>query len=166
MPTCGQVEEVVAEDCIPAFQAQFHEARQRTGADIEGQIAVREAHDHLQARIDKLKNDFLAFLLEVRRQDKTVAAYGAAAKGNTLMNYAGIRKDLISFVVDRNAVKQGKYMPGSRIHIVDETRIQQEKPDYVVILPWNLKAEVMKQLDYIRNWGGKYVIVVPHLEVT
>jgi hypothetical protein len=82
------------------------------------------------------------------------------------MNYAGIRQDLISFVVDRNAVKQGKYMPGSRIHIVDETRIQQEKPDYVVILPWNLKAEVMKQLDYIRNWGGKYVIVVPHLEVT
>ncbi len=81
------------------------------------------------------------------------------------MNYAGIRPDLISFVVDRNPAKQGKYMPGSRIPIVDEPQLQQEKPDYVVILPWNLKAEVMKQLDYIHNWGGKYVTVVPHLEV-
>lgn len=118
-----------------------------------------------QARTDQVKNDFLTFLLEANRQGKRVAAYGAAAKGNTLINYAGIRPDLISFVVDRNPNKQGKFMPGSRISIVDERRIPQEKPDYIVILPWNLKAEVMKQLEYIRQWGGKFVIAVPHLEV-
>lgn len=118
-----------------------------------------------QARTDQVKNDFLTFLLEANRQGKRVAAYGAAAKGNTLINYAGIRPDLISFVVDRNPNKQGKFMPGSRISIVDERRIPQEKTDYIVILPWNLKAEVMKQLEYIRQWGGKFVIAVPHLEV-
>jgi 2-polyprenyl-3-methyl-5-hydroxy-6-metoxy-1,4-benzoquinol methylase len=118
-----------------------------------------------QARTDLVKHDFLVFLLEAKRQGKTVAAYGAAAKGNTLMNYAGIRPDLMSFVVDRNPAKQGKYMPGSRIPIVNEEALQDAKPDYVVILPWNLKAEVMNQLAYIQNWGGKFVIAVPKLEV-
>ena len=94
-----------------------------------------------------------------------MVAYGAAAKGNTLMNYAGIRPDLIRFVVDRNPAKQGKTMPGSRIPIVDESRLQQEKPDYVVILPWNLKAEVMLQLDYVRAWGGRFVTAVPELRI-
>jgi len=118
-----------------------------------------------QAKTDRVKNEFLAFLLEARRQGKTVAAYGAAAKGNTLMNYVGIRPDLISFVVDRNPAKQGKTMPGSRIPIVDEPRIQQEKPDYIVILPWNLKAEVMLQLDYVKAWGGSFVTAVPELRI-
>ena len=118
-----------------------------------------------QARTGQVKNDFLAFLLEAKRQGKTVAAYGAAAKGNTLMNYAGIRPDLIQFVVDRNPAKQGKYMPGSRIPIVDEARLQQEKPDYVVILPWNLRTEVMQQLDYISAWSGHFVTAVPELRI-
>lgn len=118
-----------------------------------------------QAKTDQVKDDFLTFLLEAKRQGKTVAAYGAAAKGNTLMNYAGIRPDLISFVVDRNPAKQGKYMPGSRIPILDEEKLRATKPDYVVILPWNLKAEVMNQLAYIKNWGGKFVMAVPKLEV-
>lgn len=119
-----------------------------------------------QARTDQVKNDFLAFLLEAKRQGKTVAAYGAAAKGNTLMNYAGIRPDLISFVVDRNPAKQGKYMPGSRIPIVDEEKLKDAKPDYVVILPWNLRTEVMQQLDYISAWGGRFVTAVPALRIT
>ena len=118
-----------------------------------------------QAKTNQVKNDFLAFLLDAKRQGKTVAAYGAAAKGNTLMNYAGIRPDLMSFVVDRNPAKQGKYMPGSRIPIVNEDKLQDAKPEYVVILPWNLKAEVMNQLAYIQNWGGKFVMAVPKLEV-
>jgi SAM-dependent methyltransferase len=118
-----------------------------------------------QVRADLVKHDFLAFLLEAKRRSKTVAAYGAAAKGNTLMNYAGIRPDLMSFVVDRNPAKQGKYMPGSRTPIVNEEALQDVKPDYVVILPWNLKVEVMNQLAYIKNWGGKFVIAVPKLEV-
>lgn len=118
-----------------------------------------------QAKTDQVKNDFLAFLLEAKRQGKTVAAYGAAAKGNTLMNYAGIRPDLIQFVADRNPAKQGKYMPGSRIPILDEEKLQAAKPDFVIILPWNLKEEVMGQLACIQNWGGKFVIAVPKLEV-
>ena len=118
-----------------------------------------------QTKTDRVKDDFLAFLLEAKRQGKTVAAYGAAAQGNTLMNYAGIRPGLISFVVDRNPAKQGKYMPGSRIPILDEEKLKDARPDYVVILPWNLKTEVMNQLAYIENWGGKFVVAVPALQV-
>jgi len=118
-----------------------------------------------QAKTDKVKNDFLFYLLEAKRQGKTVAAYGAAAKGNTLMNYAGIRPDLISFVVDLNTAKQGKYMPGSRIPIVNEQRLKDAEPDYVVILPWNLREEVMVQLGYIRDWGGRFTVVVPKLDI-
>jgi hypothetical protein len=123
-------------------------------------------YEGFQERADKVKNDFLGFLLDAKRQGKTVAAYGAAAKGNTLMNYAGVRPDLVSFVVDRNPAKQGKFMPGSRIPIVDERRLKDAKPDYVVILPWNLKAEIMQQLDYIKDWDGTFVTAVPQLEIT
>lgn len=139
------------------------------------ELLQREAHAGMktvayytgfQAKTDKVKDDFLSFLLEAKRQGKTVAAYGAAAKGNTLMNYAGIRPDLISFVVDRNPAKQGNYMPGSRISIVDESQLQTAKPDYVVIFPWNLKTEVMQQLEYIKSWNGQFVTAVPHLEIS
>lgn len=119
-----------------------------------------------QARADKIKNDFLSFLIETNRKGKKIAAYGAAAKGNTLMNYAGVRPDLLPWVVDRNPSKQGKYMPGSRIPIVNEQRLREERPDYIVILPWNLRDEVMRQLDYIRAWDGKFVTAVPELRVT
>ena len=118
-----------------------------------------------QTMAEGVKNAFLSFLLDVRQQGKSVAAYGAAAKGNTLMNYAGIRPDLIEFVADRNPAKQGKYMPGSRIPIVSECRLKASKPDCVVILPWNLRAEVIQQLDYIREWGGQFVTAVPDLEL-
>jgi hypothetical protein len=118
-----------------------------------------------QEQANKVKNDFLAFLLEAKRQGKAVAAYGAAAKGNTLLNYAGIRPDLLPYVVDKNPNKQGKYFPGSRIPIVAEAHLRNKCPDYVVILPWNLKTEVMEQLYYIRDWGGVFVIAVPELKI-
>ncbi|ADI85772.1 class I SAM-dependent methyltransferase [Geobacter sulfurreducens] len=119
----------------------------------------------VQANAELIKNDFLDFLIQAKREDKKVIAYGAAAKGNTLLNFAGVRPDLLRFVVDRNPAKQGKYMPGSRIPIVAEHRIKDECPDYVVILPWNLRTEVVAQLDYVRKWGGRFVTAVPHLEV-
>lgn len=119
-----------------------------------------------QENADKVKNEFLSFLLEAKCLGKSVAGYGAAAKGNTLMNYAGVRPDLIPFVVDRNPSKQGKYMPGSRIPIVDEATLKKQRPDYVVILPWNLKSEVIKQLTYAREWGAKFVVAVPKLEIS
>lgn len=118
-----------------------------------------------QARAEKVKDDFVHFLVEAKRNGHSVAAYGAAAKGNTLMNFAGIRHDLIRFVVDRSPSKQGKFMPGSRIPIVDEARLAEFKPDYVVILPWNLKDEIMRQLESIRSWNGRFVTAIPTLEV-
>ena len=119
-----------------------------------------------QAKAEKVKDDFLAFLIEARRGGKKVAAYGAAAKGNTLLNFAGVRPDLLSYVVDKNPAKQGKFMPGSRIPIVDESRMRKGKPDYIVILPWNLAAEITGQLSYVREWGGKFVTAVPSLRST
>lgn len=118
-----------------------------------------------QARADKVKNDFLAFLLQMKREGKQVAAYGAAAKGNTLLNYAGVRPDLIPFVVDRNPAKQGKYLPGSRIPIVGEERLKEARPDRIVILPWNLREEVMAQLAYARASGARFITAVPAMEV-
>jgi ABC-type Fe3+-hydroxamate transport system substrate-binding protein len=104
-------------------------------------------------------------LITQNREGRRVAAYGAAAKGNTFLNYAGIRKDYISFVVDRNPEKAGKYMPGSRIPIVDESWVREKKPDFIVILPWNLRNEIAQQLDYIREWGGRFVVALPSVEV-
>ncbi|MDR3392573.1 MAG: class I SAM-dependent methyltransferase [Sulfuriferula sp.] len=118
-----------------------------------------------QDKANQVKNDFLAFLIEAKRKGKTVVGYGAAAKGNTLMNYAGVRSDLISYVVDRNPAKQNKFLPGCRIPIVVEEQLTQSKPDYVVILPWNLRTEVMEQLAYIREWGGQFVTAVPSLQI-
>lgn len=122
-------------------------------------------YEGFQAHADKVKNDFLTFLLEAKRAGKTVAGYGAAAKGNTLLNYAGVRSDLFPYVVDRNPAKQDKFLPGCRIPIVAEAHLKQNKPDYVVILPWNLREEVMAQLAYIREWGGQFVTAVPNMEV-
>ena len=128
-------------------------------------ISTPAFYSGFQAKADKVKNDFLRFLIDAKQAGKTVAAYGAAAKGNTLLNYAGVRPDLLPYVVDRNPAKQHKFLPASRIPIVDEIQLQQTKPDYVVILPWNLRTEIMAQLAYIRDWGGQFVTVVPYLTV-
>lgn len=128
-------------------------------------MTTPEYYAGFQSRADQIKNAFLAFLIEAKKTGKKVVAYGAAAKGNTLLNYAGVRPDLLPWVIDRSPAKQGKYLPGSRIPIVDETCLREERPDYVVILPWNLREEVMAQLDYIRSWGGQFVTAVPNLEV-
>ena len=119
----------------------------------------------LQGKAEQVKNDLLSLLLTTKQQGLTVAAYGAAAKGNTLLNFAGVRPDLLPYVVDRNPAKQGKFMPGSRIPIVDEAHLQRHRPDRVLILPWNLGDEVIKQLDYIREWGGQFVTAIPQLRI-
>jgi 2-polyprenyl-3-methyl-5-hydroxy-6-metoxy-1,4-benzoquinol methylase len=118
-----------------------------------------------QSQAVRIKHALLAFLLQARQDGLAVAAYGAAAKGNTLLNFAGVRPDLLDYVVDKNPAKQGKFMPGSRIPIVDENHLATRRPDRVLILPWNLRTEVVAQLDYIREWGGRFVTAVPELEV-
>lgn len=119
-----------------------------------------------QVKANKVKNDLLMFLIEAQRAGKSVAGYGAAAKGNTLLNYAGVRPDLLPYVVDRNPAKQDKLLPGCRIPIVTEAQLKQNRPDYVLILPWNLRTEVVEQLAYIREWGGQFVTAVPSLKVS
>ncbi|MCG2615400.1 class I SAM-dependent methyltransferase [Terrimonas sp. NA20] len=113
----------------------------------------------------KVKTDFLDFLVQQKRAGSKVAAYGAAAKGNTLLNYCGVKADLVSYVVDANPHKQNKFLPGSHIPVVKEAHLKQDKPDYVIIFPWNIKDEVMAQLAYIRDWGGKFVIAIPGLKI-
>jgi len=118
-----------------------------------------------QEKAIKVKNDLLKFLLEQKRNKKNIAAYGAAAKGNTLLNYCGIKNDLINFVVDASPHKQGKYMPASHIPIVNEAEIRNSKPDFIIILPWNIKDEIMKQLSYVKEWNCKFVIPIPAIEI-
>lgn len=118
-----------------------------------------------QPLADDIKNAFLAFLLESRRSGKQVIGYGAAAKGNTLLNYAGVRPDLLNYVVDASPYKQGRHLPGSRIAVVAESRVRETRPEFVVILPWNLRDEIIAQLAYIRDWGGRFVTAIPTMQV-
>ncbi len=134
--------------------------------ELAAGIKTEAYYVDLQQRANLIKHDLIAFLIEAKREGKKVIGYGAAAKGNTLLNYAGVRPDLLSAVVDLNPAKQSKYLPGSRISIVDESIIRQQKPDYVLILPWNLRNEVTEQLKYIREWGGEFVTAVPSLEIS
>lgn len=122
-------------------------------------------YGNFQSKIETIKNDLLEFLLAQKRAGKKVAAYGAAAKGNTLLNYCGIKKDLIDFVVDANPHKQGKYLPGSHIQVCKEEKIILDKPDFILILPWNLKEEISKQLSYVKDFGAKFVVPIPKLEI-
>jgi 2-polyprenyl-3-methyl-5-hydroxy-6-metoxy-1,4-benzoquinol methylase len=112
-------------------------------------------------KVEQIKIDFLSFLIAQKKNGKKVVGYGAAAKGNTLLNYCGVKKDLISFVVDANPSKQDKYLPGSHIPVVSEEQLKKFHPDFVIIFPWNLSAEIMNQLSYIRDWGGKFLIPIP-----
>ncbi len=184
----GAVQRVFASNGLAVFDVEAHpthggslrvfaqraDAGRRATTEAVARVLREEAGDGLatasgyegfQAKVDKVKDDFMAYLIEARRAGRTVAAYGAAAKGNTLMNYAGVRPDLVSFVVDRNPAKQGRYMPGSRIPIVAEDRLREARPDDVVLLPWNLRDELMEQLAYVREWGGRFVTAVPSLKV-
>lgn len=124
-----------------------------------------DIYKNFQTKADKVKYDLLQFLLTVKKEHKKVIAYGAAAKGNTLLNYAGVKNDLIEFVVDKAPSKINKYLPASHIPIVDESEIKKLQPDYILILPWNIKDEVMQQLEYAKEWNAKFVVAVPMLEV-
>lgn len=119
-----------------------------------------------QSRADRIKDDLVAFLIEQKRQGKKVAAYGAAAKGSTLLNYAGVKPDLLPFVCDAALAKQGKFMPGSHIPILPPSALKNHEPDFILILPWNIADEISLQHDYVHDWNGKYVVAAPQLAVT
>lgn len=118
-------------------------------------------HEHVKT----VKRNILRFLIQAKDEGENLVGYGAAAKGNTLLNYCGIRTDFLDYVSDKNPYKQGRYLPGSHIPIETPERIRETKPDYVVILPWNIQEEIMDQLSYIREWGGQFVVLIPDVRV-
>ena len=124
-----------------------------------------ETYVHFQKQAERVKNKLLDFLNEQKMHGKSVAGYGAAAKGNTLLNYAGVKPDLLSFVCDAAPSKQGKYLPGSNIPIFLPDHIKAQKPDFILILPWNITEEITKQLSYVKDWGCKFVRAIPKLEI-
>jgi hypothetical protein len=122
-------------------------------------------HQEFAPAVLKIKSDLLDFLLTAAREGRSVAGYGAPGKGNTLLNHCGIRSDLLSYTVDRSPVKQGRYLPGTHIPIYAPERLAETRPDYVLVLPWNLRQEISSQLGYIRSWGGRLVFPIPELEI-
>jgi hypothetical protein len=130
------------------------------------QLDRLEGYTNFAPRVDRVRRDLVAFLDAARSDRRKVAAYGAAAKGNTLLNYCGVGRDRIAFVVDRNPAKQGRLLPGTRIPVFAPEAIFAEKPDYVLVLPWNLEDEIFRQNCAIREWGGKFVIPIPEIRVS
>ena len=117
------------------------------------------------SQVEKTKRKLLTFLIEAKEKGKSVVGYGAPAKGNTLLNYCGVRTDFLDFTVDRSPYKQGQLLPGVRIPIFHPDKIKETKPDYVLILPWNIRDEVMQQMSFVREWGGMFVVPIPEVKV-
>ncbi len=130
-----------------------------------GGLHTLAGHAGFSRAVMKIKRDLLAFLLDAAADGRTVAAYGAPGKGNTLLNHCGIRSDLVAYTVDRSPHKQGMFLPGTHIPIHAPERIAETKPDYVLVLPWNLRDEISEQLSYVRSWGGRLVFPIPELEI-
>jgi SAM-dependent methyltransferase len=128
-------------------------------------LASLKTYHSFNERVKETKRTILSFLIDALESGKTIAAYGAPAKGNTLLNYCGIRSDFVDFTVDRSPHKQSHYLPGTHIPIFHPDRIKETKPDYLIILPWNLKEEIMDQMSFIREWGGKFVVFIPEVNV-
>lgn len=124
-----------------------------------------ETYRGFQPKVDAAKRGILSFLIGAKNEGKTVVGYGAAAKGNTLLNFCGVRTDLLAYSVDRNPAKQGKFLPGTHIPVLAPEAMRETKPDYVLILPWNLKDEIVQQHAYIREWGGRFVVPLPEVRV-
>ena len=137
----------------------------RTAEEAQG-FRSTERYASFAPRVEETKRALLDFLIETRRAGKSVAAYGAPGKGNTLLNYCGIRTDFVDYAVDRNPYKHGRFTPGTHIPIFPPERIRETRPDYVLILPWNLKDEITEQLAYVREWGGRFVVPIPSVDVS
>ena len=157
-------EDVAGPEPVPAGALS---ARARALEDAEREWGVESlgTYANFGERVRAIKQDLLGFLIEQKRAGRTVAGYGAPGKGNTLLNYCGIRTDFLDYTVDRNPHKRGTWTPGTRIPILDPSVIAERRPDFVLVLPWNLRDELLEQLDYVRAWGGRLVFPIPALEV-
>jgi hypothetical protein len=148
---------------------ETHPVNARVGAllrrEEEAGFGRLETYFSFDEKVRKTKRAILSFLIEARQAGKSVAGYGAPGKGNTLLNYCGIRTDLLDYTVDRNPYKHGRFLPGTRIPIHPPEKLAETRPDYVFILPWNLKDEIRQQLAYVRDWGGRLVVPIPEVEI-
>jgi SAM-dependent methyltransferase len=151
-----------AEDASTLVAARLHELRAREEA---AGLARLESYHVYTERVQETKRKLLSFMIAVRNEGKRLVGYGAAAKGNTLLNYCGMRTDFIDYVVDRNPHKQGRFLPGTHLPIYHPDRIKETQPDFLFILPWNLVDEITGQMGYIRDWGGQFVVPIPEVRV-
>jgi len=172
--TIFDVEELPSHGGSLRIYARHTEDRTRPLTDRVRELRSREEAAGVQAidyyasfaeRVKETKRKLLEFCIAAKREGKRIVGYGAPGKGNTLLNYCGIRTDIIDYVVDRSPYKQGRFLPGTHIPIFDPDRIRETRPDYVMIMPWNLKAEIKEQLSYINEWGGRLVVAIPDLTV-
>lgn len=156
---------------IYACHQEDHSKEQTEKVTLVRQLELDKGLDQMSVysefseQAKETKRKVLDFVIEAKRQSKKIVAYGAPAKGNTLLNYCGIRSDFIDFTVDRSTYKQGLYLPGTHIPIFAPEKVKEAKPDYLLILPWNLQDEIMSQMSFIKEWGGKFVVPIPQLEV-
>ena len=151
-----------AEDSSKVVSPRVHEVRAREEASGFTRL---ERYDSFAEQVSETKRKLLEFLIEAKRAKKQIAGYGAPGKGNTLLNFCGIRTDFLDYTVDRSPHKQGKFLPGTHVPIYSPDHIRETQPDYVLILPWNLRDEIMKQNMYIREWGGQFVVPIPAVKV-
>jgi hypothetical protein len=151
-----------AEDTTHAVTSRVGDLRAR---EVNLGYEQIETYSRFADQVEETKRKLLEFLIEVKRSGKKIAGYGAPGKGNTLLNYCSIRTDFIDYTVDRNPHKHGKFLPGTHIPIFPPDQIQRTRPDYLLILPWNLKQEIMQQNAFIRDWGGKFVVPIPEVKV-
>lgn len=165
LPTHGGSLRIFAKHAGESKHALTNNVQSMLAKEASFGINDLETYKNFQEKAFKIKTDLISFLIQQKTEGKKVAAYGAAAKGNTLLNYCGIKNDLIDFVVDANPHKQNKFLPASHIPVVTEAAIKETKPDFIIILPWNIKEEVTQQLSYIKDWGGKFVVAIPGLQI-
>jgi hypothetical protein len=151
-----------AADGSKPVSERVSELRER---ELDGGLDRMQTYATFGEKVKESKRNLLEFLIRAKREGKRVAGYGAPGKGNTLLNYCGIRTDFVDYTVDRNPYKQGKFLPGTHIPIFRPEKIFETKPDYLLIMPWNFKEEIVKQMADIRQWGGKFVVAIPRMEV-
>ncbi len=165
LPTHGGSLRIYARHTLDDTKAVTNAVMAVKNKEIEAGLNAPEIYSAFAEQVRETKRGLLEFLIRAKREGKSIAGYGAPAKGNTLLNYCGVRGDYLDYTVDRSPHKQGTYLPGTHIPVYHQDRIAETKPDYILILPWNLKDELIGQLSYAREWGAKFVLPIPHVEV-
>jgi SAM-dependent methyltransferase len=165
LPTHGGSLRIYARHADDPTRPMSERAVQLRGRELGAGLDRLETYASFTEQVHETKRRLLEFLIGARRKGKRIAGYGAPGKGNTLLNYCGIRTDFVEYTVDRNPYKHGRFLPGTHIPIFPPERIAETRPDYVLILPWNLKDEIMEQCSYIRGWGGQFVVPIPDVKI-